>query len=175
MPGSSAAPARRTSGLRADSEVFHTVPVGGVVTGAESREGEVRDLVVFETRCRQGVVHCEELLLADLLFDRRERSPGCAASERRVGFDRQMVCRNVLDAESDGLFERPAERVAPEARDAEDQIDGDVPEPLLWALCTASAACRAVWRRFISFRQSSSKDWMPIERRSMPARRTAAR
>ena len=39
-----------------------------------------------------------------------------------------MVCRNVLRAELQGAVERPAQDVAAEARNAEDQIHGDVSE-----------------------------------------------
>jgi len=49
-----------------------------------------------------------------------------APSEGRTGFDGQMVCRNVLHAQREGAVERAAQRVVPETRDAENQVDGDV-------------------------------------------------
>lgn len=92
------------------------------------RKGEIRDFVVFESRFGQRVVDREELRFADLLVYGPEFAPRGAPSESRIGFDGQMVCRNMLYAERKGRIERAAQRIAAETRHAEDQIDGDVAE-----------------------------------------------
>ena len=89
------------------------------MTGSKSRQGIVRNLVMLESGGRKRIVHREELLLADLFVHGAELAPCRTAAEGRIGFDGQMVCRNVLHAQREGAVERAAQRVVPETRDAE--------------------------------------------------------
>lgn len=100
-------------------------------------------------------------------------SPRAArAAEGRIGFDGQMVCRNVLYAERQHSVERSFQRIPAEAGMPKIRSAVMFPNPARCAARTAPMACAAVWRRFISFRHPSSNDWMPIDRRSMPASRS---
>ena len=120
-------------GCGADAEVLHAVPVGRVVAGAEAGQGEIRNLVVLEPRSGQRFVHEGVFRFAGGFVHRGELSAGGPPSEGRTGFDGQMVCRNVLHAQREGAVERAAQRVVPETRDAENQVDGDV--FITFALC----------------------------------------
>ena len=119
-------PAVERMGCGTDAEVLHAVPVGRVVAGAEARQGEIRNLVVLEPRSGQRFVHEGVFRFAGGFVHRGELSAGGPPSEGRTGFDGQMVCRNVLHAQREGAVERAAQRVVPETRDAENQVDGDV-------------------------------------------------
>ena len=110
------------SGCGPDAEVFRPMPVGGVVAGAKTRQGVVRNLVMLESGGGKRLVHREELLLADLFLHDAELAPCRTAAEGRIGFDGQMVCRNVLYAERQHPVERSFQRIPAEAGNAEDQV-----------------------------------------------------
>ena len=68
---------------------------------------------MLESGGRKRIVHREELLLADLFVHGAELAPCRTAAEGRIGFDGQMVCRNVLYAERQhSVVQKPWDRAA---------------------------------------------------------------
>ena len=83
---------------------------------------------MFEPGAGQHLVHERELRLADLLVHGPQRAPRRTPPESRIGFDRQMVCRNMRRRQLQRTLETPPQRVGPETRHAEDQVDRNILE-----------------------------------------------
>ena len=99
--------------------------------GPESLAGVVRHLVMAVPRRREGFVHQGVFPFARPLVHRPEGAACRPAAEGGRRFDRQMVCRNMTGSKPDGLFEALPETRLPEPGDAENQVEGHVPESRL--------------------------------------------
>ena len=102
---------------------------------------------MFVSGGAKRLVDKQILRFAHLVGDGCEGAFFGTPAESGAGLDRQMVCRNVLDAGGEHPVERPPQRVAPESRNAEDQIGREVRETRLacqtdrrFGLCSVVAA-----------------------------------